>query len=204
MSGEISRTCTQRFLGPTSGGEGWRSSQAARIDYPLENARSTFEAQYVKLLRDVCLMVYLRPSPPTFICLLSIPFSHPYSLSHPVTPPRGGRWSRPFGRLRGTVGERAFFVQVSVGTRARLFPQMPLNSDPIRSLPFKSVWSAIQPARPYSGRDFPLEDKREPPPHTPTSIPIVVSALPLSAGQAGSDDRPPLAGTRLPKSLFSM
>lgn len=62
----------------------------------------------------------------------------------------------------------------------------------------KSVWNAIQPARPYSGPDSPWEEKRIPP------IPIVVSALPLSAGQAGSDDRPPLARTRLPKSLFSM
>lgn len=34
---EISQTCTQGFIHPALGGEGWKTSQAAHIDYPLEN-----------------------------------------------------------------------------------------------------------------------------------------------------------------------
>ncbi|TKS78366.1 ADP-ribosylation factor-like protein 15 [Collichthys lucidus] len=38
--------------------------------------------------------------------------------------------------------------------------QMQLNPDPSGSSLSKSVWNAVQAARPYSGLDFPLEEKR--------------------------------------------
>lgn len=37
VSGEISEMRTQFFSNPTLGGKGWKISQAAHIDYPLEN-----------------------------------------------------------------------------------------------------------------------------------------------------------------------
>lgn len=76
------------------------------------------------------------------------------------------------GQSAGCAG-----IALAVSHRPR---QMQLNPDPSGSSLPKSVWNAIQPARPYSGLDFPLEEKRISP------ISIVVIALSLSAGQAGS------------------
>lgn len=59
---------------------------------------------------------------PAHLHLRFLSFSHPYSLSHPVIP---GLVVRPFGRLRGTVGERA--VGRLRGHSARLFPQPASN-----------------------------------------------------------------------------
>lgn len=131
VSGEILQSPTQCVIHPTLEGEGWESTEAVlkHIDYPLENARWALEAQYVKLLRNFAFLwwfisltsLYVQPSAHLHLCFLS--YSHPYSLSRAVIP---GLVVRPFGRLRGAVGERA--VGRLCGHRARLFPQPTSNT----------------------------------------------------------------------------
>lgn len=131
--------CVHKSIGP------------AQIDYPLENVRQIFKEQYVKLLRWFISHIFVSPAcPPSSLLSFFFPPIQPFSSCHPWA--GGLSLCEVKGQSVGCAG-----IMLAVSHRPR---QMLLNPDLSGSSLLKSVWNAIQSVRPYSGLDFPLEEKR--------------------------------------------
>lgn len=198
VSGEILQMCTQCFIHPTLGGEGWKTSQSSTYWLPsgecvLGLSKSNMWS-YLETSRvfDGLSLLHLCPSrqcsPPAHLHLCFLSISHPNSLSHPVIP---GLVVCPFGRLRGTVGERA--VGRLCGHRARLFPQPASNATepwPQWVLILKISVERNSASQTYSDPDFPLQEKRiSPHPNCGQCPPFVYWSSRVGRPAATSQDK---------------
>ena len=172
---EISQMCTQCSIHPTLEDEGWQTSQAAHIDYPLENVvlsalcwqllRNFLFLWWSNSLTSLSISVSVQLSrPPSSQFSFLFPPIQPFSSCHPWAGGPGGLSLWEVKGHRGWEGSR----QVVWASRSHVNfdlsqRQIMLNSDPRESSLSKSVWNSIQLCRPYSGPDFPLEEKRIPP-----------------------------------------
>ena len=178
VSGEISQKCTQCFIHPTLGGKSWKTSQAAHIDYPLENVGW---AQYVKLLRNFSFLWWfisltslsiplVQPSrPPSSLLSLLFPPIQPFSSCHPWA---GGLSLREVKGHHGWEGSRQVvrapclpFPTAHVKCCWTLTPVGPHSEN--------QCGTQFSQPDPIQGRTHHWVRKKSPP------IPIVVTALPF-------------------------
>lgn len=134
--------------------------------------------------------------PPVYLHLCFFFFSHPYSLFHPVIP---GLVVCHSLRLRGTVGERA--VGRLCGHRSGCFPQAASNA--AEPWPQRVLTPKIYVELNWAGQTLfrtGLSIRRE-----KNLTHFNCSHCPLFVCRSSRvGDWPPLARTKLPKSLFSM